>query len=291
VSLQKLVSSKKATDYLRAHVRKPRIDTTKDIVGPSQTNRYSLVGTAFDYLFRFFLKRLNPGAIERPWVAESVLTNPLSPILENVEYDMDEKRIVAYTETRLTRTIARILERSRREYQRYLSTGKANNDLFSCALTLAQVDQIYRAAYIAEDIGRTDRRDIDDLRRLFSLIDPMLFKAHTTCVLNPTFGSASTLVGGADADVFLDGTLIEVKTVAKLSVERQYLNELVGYYILAQIGGIQELGPHRQIQQLGIYFSRYAELVTYRIDQIVEERDIPELVRWLTETAHAMFDR
>ena len=36
-----------------------------------RSKRYTLVGTAFDYLLRFELERRAPHAISKPWVAEA----------------------------------------------------------------------------------------------------------------------------------------------------------------------------------------------------------------------------
>src|SRR2546428_8966358 len=41
-----------------------------EIKAPPQTQNYPLVGTAFDYLLRFHIERLNPNSITRDWVAE-----------------------------------------------------------------------------------------------------------------------------------------------------------------------------------------------------------------------------
>lgn len=38
------------------------------LLAPPLTNNYQLVGTAFDYLLRFYIKLLNPNAIESSWV-------------------------------------------------------------------------------------------------------------------------------------------------------------------------------------------------------------------------------
>jgi len=42
---------------------------------------------------------------------------------------------------------------------------------------------------------------LDDLEAMLALVKPRLFRAQRRCILNPTFGSASALVGGADADL------------------------------------------------------------------------------------------
>lgn len=51
----------------------------------------------------------------------------------------------------------------------------------------------------------------EDIGTPLALVRPEEFRAKRTCVLNPTFGAASELVGAADGDLILDGTLIDVK--------------------------------------------------------------------------------
>lgn len=48
---------------------KPIFKEKAKIIAPPLTNNYSLIGIAFDYLMRFFLKHLNPEANEDVWRA------------------------------------------------------------------------------------------------------------------------------------------------------------------------------------------------------------------------------
>jgi len=54
-------------------------------------------------------------------------------------------------------------------------------------------------------------------------------------VLNPTFGRASHMVGGADADLWIDGYLLEIKCVRRVSLD--HIRQLVGYATLARLEG------------------------------------------------------
>ena len=45
------------------------------------------------------------------------------------------------------------------------------------------------------------------------------------CYLNPTFGDASNLVGGADADIILDDMLIDIKTTKAISFTQEHYNQ------------------------------------------------------------------
>lgn len=45
-------------------------------------------------------------------------------------------------------------------------------------------------------------------------------------------------------DLLLDNSLIDIKTTKYLELKRDYLNQLIGYYILFLIGGIDD-GPSK----------------------------------------------
>lgn len=48
------------------------------------------------------------------------------------------------------------------------------------------------------------------------------------CILNPAFGEAAALVGGADADLMIDNTLIDLKTTKKTAVQCRHLPATAG---------------------------------------------------------------
>lgn len=130
-----------------------------------------------------------------------------------------------------------------------------------------------------------DKKDVEDLRKLISLVDPELFKANKVCILNPTFGEGSKLVWGADADLVVDDMLIDIKTVKRLTFSRKYLDQLIGYYTLYKIGGIDGMPNQNEIAKLGVYFSRYSYLYWYDIDEIIDINRIIEFVEWFKARA------
>jgi len=107
----------------RQEFKKPKFAVKRDLLAPPLTKRYSLVGTAFDYLMRFYLKRLNPNAVMAGWVAELSITHPMSPLLTDVVLNMDTGEL-SFTETDLTRKVRRIIEQAKKVYSNYLSSGK-----------------------------------------------------------------------------------------------------------------------------------------------------------------------
>jgi hypothetical protein len=94
-----------------------------------------------------------------------------------------------------------------------------------------------------------------------------LFKPREKIILNPTFGKGSKLVGGADADLIIDNTLVDIKTTKEQKITRPIFNQLIGYYLIYLIGGIDN-HENVRIDNLGLYFSRYNTLWTIPVKEI-----------------------
>lgn len=67
-------------------------------------------------------------------------------------------------------------------------------------------------------------------------------------ILNPNF-EGSPAVGGADADLIVDGTLIDIKTTKKREIDRDWLWQLMGYALL-------DYSDSRKIRGIGLYLTR-----------------------------------
>ncbi len=87
--------------------------------------------------------------------------------------------------------------------------------------------------------------------------------------MNPTFGWAGSAIDGADADVILDETLIEIKTTKHLKLDRMTYNQLWGYYFLSCICKPDGVKRKLRVKELAVYFARYAKLVTMKVDNIL----------------------
>jgi hypothetical protein len=71
VSLSTFVERPDVKEYLRLNVPKPWFEVRAEIKAPPLTTSYGWTGTAFDYLLRFYVEKLNPSiAKKRRWLAE-----------------------------------------------------------------------------------------------------------------------------------------------------------------------------------------------------------------------------
>ena len=73
MSLTSFIKIKDVRQAFKREFKKPRLKVQRKLLAPPLTNHYGLVGMAFDYLLRFYIKRLNPDAVEHPWVSEASL--------------------------------------------------------------------------------------------------------------------------------------------------------------------------------------------------------------------------
>ena len=259
-------------EQFKQEFHKPPLRVKKDLLAPPLTKQYSTIGTAFDYLLRFYVRYLNPNTIDKGyWVAEIALA-----LLKNnpALYAKGEK----------------VITQAKEREAAFLQTGQITDELIESTLSLAYLDPIYRAnrghGYIGTPI---DKKDIDDVRKLISIVPSDHFEAKKLCMVNPTFGIASQMVGGADADIIVDDNIIDIKTTKKLEFRLRDFQQILGYYVLHQIGGLDALQPKPEIKKVSIYFSRYAYLYTLNLEDIVNEDTFPNFVEWFEERAKQEF--
>lgn len=236
------------------------------------TKNYSLVGTAFDYLLRFYLERLYPFAQAKYWIAESALT---CSILQNNKAIYKQVRTIVQTARELQTT--------------YLQGGQITDELLRVCLLLAQIDPIFRRSVIVPNFGHIDECDIADLRNLISLVTPETFPIRDICLLDPTFGAASWLVGGADVDLVIDEAIVDIKTTINPKLQRKHFNQVLGYYILSRIGKIEGLPTNHCICQIGVYSARFGELYLFNVEKLANEDTIRAFSRWFIDRAQQEF--
>jgi hypothetical protein len=269
VSLSTFVERKDVKEYLRLNVPKPWFQVKAEIKAPPLTTAYGWAGTSLDYLLRFYLQKLNTCAKESGWVAEESIA-----ILEHSR--------VAPSALKRARGIVVKARQLHREYLKEKRAQKPNEVLVRAAIDLAQLDLVKR-------IGRLELLPIEDamvkdVSNMLALVRADDFRAKRTCVLNPTFGAASELVGGADGDIFIDGTLIDIKVNKNLELGRDIFNQLLGYYYLSCIGGVD--GYRKKITSVAVYFARFGILHRLPISSFVEASRLLAHLKWFKETAN-----
>jgi len=296
MGLTKLIAEPEVRARLQKMIRKPDFGAGQKLLAPPLTKHYtplkaSQIGTAFDYLFRFYLKRLNPQAIERDqWIAEQVgLWLPCVVMCEGGRLEIVPEAIgSSQRECDWALQRERVIAEARKNCSLYVKTGTLSDRLLTSAIQLAKLDGIVKSGRPdLIDLEDVDKDDKDDLQQLVKLIPARDFKATDVCLLNPTFGEASRLVRGADADVIIDDTLIEIKTVMKCRLTGKYLNQLALYYCLYRIASVDGLPAGRSLRKFGVYFSRYGYFFTVPVTDCWQARDFETFLEWFRDLIQA----
>ena len=110
------------------------------------------------------------------------------------------------------------------------------------------------------ELGSIWSEDLAALYGLFWDKHRSLFDLAVTT--NPHF-AGSAAIGGADADLIIDNQLIEVKTIVKTTLRREWVWQLIGYLLLGW-------DDAHQISGLGVYSSRHGVLVTWPLDEFLD---------------------
>ena len=275
MSLTHIIRNPMVRDRIRNVYKKPRISSKDTILAEPQTKAYGLVGTAFDYLLRFEINHRNPSAISGPWVAEFAKVR--FPLMFSKDVSTGETDAVLREKVKLADDI---VQRAKASSTHYIRTGKVTDALFADAIRLAKLDVFFRSAWLDEDLGGCNPRDVEDLRTLLSVVPTDLFHASRHCVLNPEFKKGSTLANGADADLLIDDALIEIKTTKSRSIRPEHFDQLIAYLALARLYGVDGLSAKPRIKKLGIYYSRYGNYLEFDLEDVLDGPSFREFLKW-----------
>jgi hypothetical protein len=260
---------------LKEDFPKPYFGLTGEMDAPPRTENYSTIGTAFDYLFRFYFQHRYPETTEESWLAESVISR-----------FKDSGSITSFEgKNRRKRTIYNIIKQqlneARQYYQEFLKTGIFKDDLLRSTILMAQLDCIGRSSYYPPELGIYQLEDVEDLKALTDLLNLNPSTRKIKCYPNPTFGEGTRLMFGADADFIIDDTLIEIKTIIRLELSRRTLNQLIGYYVLSLIGGVADNKNARPIKRISVYFARHGQIWDVSIEELGSKEKFEEFKDWL----------
>ena len=248
----------------KAKVRLPFNAKEQPCLAPSCGNYQSSVGTAFDYLARFRLARdllVTPGfehvAIhDCGWAAE-----------DSVSCMEGHPKFATWH-----RRWAFLVSKARELHDDFLAGRELSVERMArCCQYLAAADLLLRIDGFNPNFK--DRPEVQvELLALSAAFDPVrMFAPRHSVMLNPTFLD-SWRVGGADADLIVDNTIVDIKTTSEMAVSASHLRQLAGYAILHRMGGPQmaEDAPEAlPIDTVGIYFSRFGCLATWRLEELL----------------------
>lgn len=281
------VRNQELRDKFKTVFPRPVIDIKGKLLAPPITKNYSIVGQAFDYILRFKLERKHSSiAVSTDtWIADISYQRLilLISLTDNETIMIGHHKDIPKNRLEFHEMIKREYQEAKANYVRFKLNGRMNDHLIKSALFLARLDVLKRANMIDPNLGNEVDDDIEDVKRLIALIKSSHFAPKVHCIINPHFKEGSLLVGGADADLIIDDTLIEIKVTKDLKVKREQLNQLIGYYILSLIGGVNGDLNLKPIHAIGIYFARHGVLWKIPIAELASKKEISKFKKWFID--------
>lgn len=221
-----------------------------------------IVGTTFDYLARFK-------------VAQKI---------ENDEKDECCSQLIAqnfFWRFNLDKQIKSRLEIKFNEGIDYVisfinSNHSIDKNLIHYAYFFGRLEQCWRGGRLVENISELldppSKEIEDDLINLMRVFDDSFLNKVVTInsnvIFNPHFGKISTVIGGADGDIFIDGVLYDFKTTKYNTYNPKDIQQIISYYLFSKIDiKLYDTGSSfvsydydfTDISKISIYLARYGE--------------------------------
>lgn len=248
----------------------PKIQEYPMIAGPT-TNNYMLIGTAFDYLLRTELKRNYPDVIESKPVGDAAI-NLITQDFVICNATKEEKMFLLGGKTRTTDNQKAMIRRMGDEFHShrllFLKTGNLTDEFIKSVLSYAKLDLVVRRGYfnLEEILREPNPLDIDDMRHLYNAIPKEIFEFKPPIFLDPI------LAGGADVDLVLGDSLLDIKTTKFMKNDRNNWAQIVGYLCLAE--RVKEIP---EIRKMGFYFSRQGKIWAIDTDYVTANKNYEKI--------------
>lgn len=237
---------------------------------PAAPIAWGTVGTALDYRARYYFGVTPPEEFVA-WHGALLCTG--SPVLtaagEKPGARMLSRALAAEFFTGLSQVVAETNPvRQRLEEPQ---EGRLNRYCYALAL----FEEVFRAGtQINSPLFAPPRRTVDELLAISSAhaindLCALSWGVYTQferllsrpAVLNPTF-DGSLDIGGADADLILDGCLIDIKATVKPQVDPLWLYQLLGYMLL-------DYTDRYRISEVAIYMARQQTTLRWPLDDFM----------------------
>jgi hypothetical protein len=235
-----------------------------DLLVPSCGHSHSLVGTAADYLIRLNL--------HKACTARGI---PVSRSLLVAEVAVERARLIARFRPYVDRW-SRHVEFAKQMFEEFIKGEDVSSErIVGACQYLAKLDVLVRTGDMRPESLAINEAVSTELKEIWSTLDIQgLLNPRHHVVLNPAMVGNMGNLDGADADIVVDDTIVDIKTVLEPRVRRDFLRQLAGYAALAELGGF-ELSPSasgkarpRPVRNIAVLFPRYNEIRTFSISEV-----------------------
>jgi hypothetical protein len=287
------------------HPKLPRKIPAQLMIEP-RSNRYMLVGTAFDYLLRFELQRRAPHALSDRWVAElapDILwqrgekggsfthvfkdANGVISVVRGSDPGIGDEELARETSERARS----VVDKAKSAFAAYLKTKAPTlaeqTELARHAIRLAKLEELYRRNHLDPTFEEAAQEDADDLVSMLAIVPFESLLHDKVLVLNPSFGEASHLVGGTDADLISGNILVDFKATKRSEMQATDLDSLFAFFLLAREQRRID-GKFPEISRAGFYFCRHAHLWLIDATAWTNHADFEQVEQWFLNRARKL---
>lgn len=231
-----------------------------------------VVGTAFDYLARFR-------------IAQVVRKNNMK-VMENLVaenfFDRFKGRLSRRSYNKLIDEYNYAIENIKRYIELNIPFDK---EIIEKTCILAKLEACWRDGKLPNDLkylfNKPSREVINELIGLIDLFElefiKKVVKSNSIVIYNPNFGLTSYSIGGADADIYIDGTIYDFKTSKNIGYKGKDAQQVIGYYILNEVEKKRHgemfnnsIG-NKMVDKIAIYLARVGEIYYFDVNNIDSE--------------------
>lgn len=260
-----------------------RVAVVEPLRVPPRSPRTWLIGTAFHYLLSWTVWRLNPHAIRPRSRAERFAERAMRLVDFHLAHAATAPSIAALYQPGTTRYVVAerapgIVQQAEAAVADYCATGVVRDALLVSALQMAWLDLpaagLYRVSPAEAQARLTDveAEDVEELRALLAIVDPALFTTRQVCIIHPS---------APEIDLVLDNLLLEIKTSRDRSIPVETWCQLIAYYAIATIHGIEGVPQLPPITALGVYLARFGVLYRLSLDQLAPPATWASFLDWM----------
>ncbi len=222
----------------------------------------ALLGYAFDYLAR--------------WMVAGQINYNKDASFKNLTAEEGVYRCEKYAQSRNKDDFHQLYKQYIKIVKQYVYHSKETIDpvIIKTAIIFAKLERVVRSNRTPFDITIDEltkpetaiENELSGLSATFHkcFIEDGIIKEDSVVVFNPRFGIASYLVGGADADIYIDGTLYDFKTTIKNGYAWSQFAQVLGYGFLSSLAKCYHDSDNMldscEVNRIALYKARYGEI-------------------------------
>lgn len=308
--IQDFLMDKEFKNLLKESIVYPKVSNEmKVLIVPPVCDDPSLVGTAFEFLLQYELFRYQMKTSHNLGLYSSSLMlgdkkpqliyktkstsegNEKSRELKLIRYVppsyIGASRISMVNDSKKENEILEFYNYAKnflKKYDRDLSFEKVKmipDEIFIIAIKLSKLEQFYRSGKLARNFDYISDKDINDLKALIKIFDRNKLDAERYCLCGPYFASKGIHVSGFDMDLVLDNTIVDIKTTSSRPLIKSHVYQLVIYYLLSKVFGIEGYPVKQRIERIAIYYVRYDYMWSSDIKDLLDPKGEVKLKKWI----------